>query len=407
MRLLLVEDKDNFRRLLLKALKEAGWDVIEAPNPTKAIEILESETVEILVTDLRMPVFSGIELLKRAKRLNPTMGILLMSAFGEPKDIVEAMQSGADDFLPKPFDLDFFLERLNKLRLLVMSPPPNPNEPWVVASSAMQGVEKCLRTMSDTSQPVLFVGQVGSGRSRAARRLHVLRHPTAMFHSMSSRDLTPESLSETFLKNHTGGSLLIKDLDYLPSATLSTLIQCMEHNQGICWMGTCKEPADLPESLKSHIGVISITLAPLADRRDDILPIFHTYIAETCNREGRLIPAVDRMIERELYNNKWHGNVAELIWVASETIRRCMTGLIQDLPIWLTPEKQSILLPMPPKDKLDKMLGGIKESAERYFLEKYLHEANDDLSVAANRLGLTTKSFIQKLKEYGISLKDV
>jgi DNA-binding NtrC family response regulator len=223
MRLLLVEDKDSFRRLLLKALEGTSWETLEAPDPAKGLEILETCPADVMVTDLRMPGFSGIELLKRARRLNPSMRVILMSAFGEPSDIVEALHWGADDFLPKPFDLDCFISRLEKLRVSVLSPPPSRAEPWVAASKAMQEVEKNLRTISETDRPTLFFGQAGSGRSRAARRLHLLRAPTAPFHSMFARDILPESLSEVFLNDHRGGSLLLRDLEHLPSAMLPTL----------------------------------------------------------------------------------------------------------------------------------------------------------------------------------------
>lgn len=407
MRLLLVEDKDSFRRVLMKALDGSGWDVYEATDPASALEILETNPVEVLVTDLRLPNFSGLELLKRAKRSNPSMRAILMSAFGEPKDIVEALHSGADDFLSKPFDLDFFLERLEKLRVLFLSPPPNEREPWVIASSSMQAVENDLRTLSETTQPVLFTGQAGTGRSRSARRLHTLRHPAASFHSWFARDIVPESLSDAFLRDHVGGSLLLKDLEQLPTAMLPPLQSCIEHHPNLFWMGTCKESSSLPEPLRSHIGVLCVTLTPLSERRDDILPIFHRYLTEICNRDGRLAPIVDRAAEKELQMRDWQGNVAELVWVASEAIRLCPGGLLKKLPVGFPQGIHSMVLPRPASDKLEKMLQNITNSAERYFLEEALKDADGDLAKASEQLGMTTKNYIHKLKDYGISLKDV
>ncbi len=109
MDLLLVEDKDSFRRLLTQALEGSAWSVRAVADPQEALRALEAAPSHVLVTDLRLPGMSGLELIRRARQLHPTLRVVLMSAFGEPRDIVEAMRLGAEDFLPKPFDLDVFL----------------------------------------------------------------------------------------------------------------------------------------------------------------------------------------------------------------------------------------------------------------------------------------------------------
>ena len=177
MDLLLVEDKDSFRRLLTQALEGSVWTVRAVADPQEALRHLESQPFHVLVTDLRLPGMSGIELIRRARRLHPGLRVVLMSAFGEPKDIVEAMRLGADDFLPKPFDLDAFLALLDRLRALVGAPPPDPAEPWVAHSPAMQALDAALRQAASADLPVVFRGERGSGRERCARRLQSLSGP--------------------------------------------------------------------------------------------------------------------------------------------------------------------------------------------------------------------------------------
>jgi len=160
----------------------------------------------------------------------------------------------------------------------------------------------------------------------------------------------------------------------------------------------------LPEPLRSAMGVLCIGLAPLSERRDDILPLFHFYLVEMCNREGRMAPMVDRGVEKELLSGDWHGNVAELAWVVSEALRACPGGVLKELPKGFSAGAQSVLLPRPPKDKLGNMLQGITGSAERLFMEEALREAGGDAALAAGALGLSTKNFIHKLREYGIPL---
>src|SRR5690349_4107179 len=136
MDLLLVEDKDSFRDLLVKALAGTDWSVDAVADPQEALERLEARAFPVMVTDLRLPGLSG-----RAKRVRPELRAVLMSAFGEPKDIVEAMKLGTDDFLPKPFDLDAFLALLERLRALAGAPPPPGDEPWIASSPAMRALE--------------------------------------------------------------------------------------------------------------------------------------------------------------------------------------------------------------------------------------------------------------------------
>ena len=137
MRLLLVEDKDSFRRLLVQALADSPWTVEALADPAEALRALAAASHDVMVTDLRLPSMSGLELIRQAKRLQPALRVVLMSAFGEPKDIVEAMRLGADDFLPKPFDLDVFLALLDRLRALVGA-PPQPVPDGVVAHPGLR-----------------------------------------------------------------------------------------------------------------------------------------------------------------------------------------------------------------------------------------------------------------------------
>ena len=167
MDLLLVEDKDSFRRLLSQALAGSPWKVEAVADPQAALRFLEARPFQVLVTDLRLPGMSGLELIRRARRLHPGLRVVLMSAFGEPKDIVEAMRLGADDFLPKPFDLDAFLALLDRLRALVGAPPPDPAEPWIAHSPAMQALDTALRQPAPPRLPVVFRGPRAPGASAA------------------------------------------------------------------------------------------------------------------------------------------------------------------------------------------------------------------------------------------------
>ena len=273
MDLLLVEDKDSFRRLLTQALADSAWAVRAVPDPQEALRALAEQPFHVLVTDLRLPGMSGLELIRRARLAQPSLRVVLMSAFGEPKDIVEAMRLGADDFLPKPFDLDAFLALLDRLRALVGAPPPDPAEPWVAHSPAMLALEGALRQAAASELPVLFRGERGSGRERSARRLHCLRHPAAPYLSLPAATLGPEGPDPRTLQLLQGGSLYLGGLEHLAPVAAGPLALAMDSEPGrrLAWMAGIDTAGSLPRELAERLGVLELRLLPLRERREDTL----------------------------------------------------------------------------------------------------------------------------------------
>lgn len=403
MRLLLVEDKDSFRRLLLQALEGSAWEVTALADPQSALEALARQEFELLVTDLRLPGFSGLELLKRAKRLRPNLRILLMSAFGEPKDIVEALQHGADDFLPKPFDLDHFAELIDRLGALSAAPPPDPREPWVAVSPAMRAFEADLLRAAEASVPVLFTGPPGSGRSRAARRLHQLRSPQAPFLQLPAELLTPTEL-KAGQRTAQGGTLHLTDLEALPAALRPLLLHGLESGQ-LRWSASAATAAELPEPLRLRIGVLHLELPSLEARREDLLPAFKQALEAAARRNGRVPPILDRSVEREILARPWPGQFRELAWTAEEALRLNPEPRLLRLP---PPASAGggLHLPWPPPGSLEAMLGELTRGAEAALLRHHLRLEGGSLSACAQRLGLSPRSLALRLREHQIPLED-
>jgi DNA-binding NtrC family response regulator len=269
MDLLLVEDKDSFRRLLSQALEGTAWTVEAVADPQAALRALEARPFQVLVTDLRLPGLSGLELIRRARRLQPALRVVLMSAFGEPRDIVEAMRLGADDFLPKPFDLDDFLSVLERLRALASAPPPDPGEPWVAHSPAMRALDEALRRAAATALPVLFRGERGAGRERCARRLHVLRHPGTPYLSLPAASLGEGGPDPQVLRMLEGGSLLLTGLEQLGADAAKALASAMDSEAGgrLAWMGSVEPGHGLAPAIAQRMGSLELSVPPLRERR--------------------------------------------------------------------------------------------------------------------------------------------
>jgi DNA-binding NtrC family response regulator len=407
MRLLLVEDKDSFRRLLVQALAGSAWEVTALGDPVQALAALAETPFEVLVTDLRLPGMSGLELLRAAKRRHPALRAVLMSAFGEPRDIVEAMRLGADDFLPKPFDLDQFGAVLERLRALAEAPPPDPREPWIVHSPAMLELDLALARAADSRVGVLFQGEPGTGRSRAARRLHALRQPQAPYLCLAAPSLPLDGLDPRRMDLLQGGSLLLTDLEALTPEGAGALVRCMERpqGQGINWMGCCRQAQALPESLRLALGVIVFRLRPLRERREDILPMFRCFLAALARQDGRPAPLLDREGEKELLQGAWPGNLSQLAWAVASAWRDTSGPRLAPLPV-AAADRGALVLPWPQPGTLAAMLASVQHAAEGALLLKAMAGRRNDPAPVARALGLSPLGFARTLRQHHIPLED-
>ncbi len=402
MRLLLVEDKESFRRLLEQALAGSPFEVASTGDPREALQILEGNPFDILATDLRLPGLSGLELIPRAKRLQPGLRVLLMSAFAEAKDIVEAMQAGADDFLPKPFELSAFLGLLERLRALASAPPPSPQEPWVAASPALKALDGALRKAAEAAIPVLFVGPRGAGKGRAARRLHMLRHPKAPYLSLAVEALGPEGVPEPRRRLVAGGSLFLQGLDLAGAGAAEALLRQLEE-PGLRWMAGAVAP---PEArLRERFGVLELRVPGLRERREDILPLFRLCLERACQREGRLCPQLDRASERELLEHPWPGNLRELEALALRAARFHRGPLIRGFRDLGLAEEEPLILAWPAEGPLEAMQKEAGRQAEARLLRRALERHAGDLPRAAESLGITVRVLGQRLREHGIPIE--
>lgn len=408
MRLLLVEDKDSFRRLLVQALAGSPWQVQATGDPEEALRWLEDDAVEVLVTDLRLPGFSGLELIRRARRTRPSMRVVLMSAFGEPKDIVEAMRMGADDFLPKPFDLDVFLALMDRLGALAGAPPPDPREPWVALSPAMRSLDAALARAADSEAPALFWGPEGSGRGRCARRLHTLRHPRAPYRMIDASALAPEDLAEPALRLLQGGSLCFHRLEALAPIRLPEVLRAMNSplGQGVLWMGTCLSAQGVAEPLRLRMGVLGFETPALAERKEDLVALFRALVQGEARQSGRNAPALDRAAERQLLARDWPGNLRDLTWLARRTVEGSQGVLVRNLPEEAPGRPEGLVLGWPAPGPMDLMLRAATREVERALLKRALRGAGGDLPAAALALGLTVRALAQRLRDHHIPLDD-
>ncbi|MBL0210720.1 MAG: sigma-54-dependent Fis family transcriptional regulator [Holophagaceae bacterium] len=408
MRLILVEDKDSFRKLLLQALEGSPWNIRATGDPLEALDWIEGDGADVLVTDLRLPGFSGLELIRRAKRAQPGLRVVLMSAFGEPKDIVSAMRMGAEDFLPKPFDMGIFLALMDRLQALAGAPPPDPREPWIALSPVMRTLDSRLRAAADSDAPALFIGPRGSGKARAARRLHALRQPRGPFLSVAAPDLSEGIGANTFGLLQ-GGSLLVLGLEHLGPTGAAELVKAMDTplGHGIQWMATCGDEAAASDAVRLRLGVLRFELPPLAHRQEDLVPLFRALLEQAAAGEGRVAPVLDRSAEKQVAARDWPGNAREMAWCAQATLHAATGLLVREVaasPLGGVGGDAAggLDLPWPEENTLESMLRETQHHAEAALLRRALAAHANDPAAAAAALGLTLRAFASRAREHGL-----
>lgn len=406
MDLLLVEDKDSFRDLLVKALAGSDWTVTASADPSEALAHLEVRPFPVLVTDLRLPGMSGLELIRRAKRARPEIRAVLMSAFGEPKDIVEAMKLGTDDFLPKPFDLDAFLALLERLRALAGAPPPPADEPWIALSPAMRGLDASLRRAAETDHPVLFTGLSGTGKARAGRRLHTLRRPGAPFKLVRPTEAIEGGFA-SWLRLLRGGSLHLADLDRADGPMAEAIAAALDSDagKGVAWSAGAASLEGVPATLRHRLGVLTLPVPPLSERREDRLALFQAFVARAAAASGRAVPVMDRALEKPLFAHAFPGEARELELAAVRALLLNEGPVLKRLPDFAA-GADALLLPAPRPGALDAMEQDLLAAGRPHLLRRALLDAGGDLPKAAEALGLTVRVLAQRLRDAGIPLED-
>src|SRR5436309_11701955 len=174
-KILLIEDKDSLRQMLSTAIKKAGYQVEEAADGNAAVERIRKQPYQLIITDLRLPTLSGLEILKIQKEIDPTIPVLLMTAYGTIEEAVEAMKQGAFDFVAKPVDISHLLlliERALQQRRLLLENMLLKEEfqrmygiPKIIGDSpAMQTVSHNIQLVAPTDATVLLTGDDGTAK---------------------------------------------------------------------------------------------------------------------------------------------------------------------------------------------------------------------------------------------------
>jgi two-component system response regulator PilR (NtrC family) len=453
-RILVVDDERSMRELLAIVLRREGYEVLLAENGRAAIELLEREPVDLLISDIKMPDLSGVEVLRAAKKIDQDILGIMITAFASTETAVEAMRLGACDYLSKPFDIDLLKmkvrEKIENRQLkqenLLLKRTLGLTHQFsniIGRSESMLAVFKMIETVARTNSTILLSGESGTGKGLVAQAVHFhsLRRDKPMV-SLNCGAL-PENLLESELFGHmrgafTGadsnkkgllevaerGTVFLDEIGEMSAVLQVKLLRVLQERRFRRVGGLEEQQADIRviaatnqdltrlvaegrfrEDLFYRINVIPISLPPLRERREDIGLLAEHFLAKYNEQMGKEIAGISRESMALLMEHDWPGNIRELENVVERAVALEATPTI--LPDSLPPSIRSDV-PRPGSGTVDALpdagfdLEAHVKEIERGYIAEALKRAGGVQVKAAELLGMSFRSFRYYVKKYNL-----
>jgi DNA-binding NtrC family response regulator len=460
-RVLIVDDEPDMVENLTRILRRAGHRCLGTTDPLRALTMVETERPDLLLTDLKMPGLDGMDLLRRARAIDPALPVVVITAFASIESAVGAVKEGAFDYLPKTFTIDqltVVVERALRHRRVQVE---NRNlrrqleerfalDNVIGRSPAMTQVFELVRKAARSEANILVQGESGTGKELIARAVHANSPRAAQpFVPVDCASL-PENLLESELFGHekgaftgavrgkpglmevaTGGTLFLDEIGELPVTLQSKLLRSLQERQIRRVGGTALIDVDVRvvsatnrdlregvasghfrEELYYRVNVIEIRLPPLRERAGDVRLLAHAFLA----RYGReRVRGFDDAAMAALEGYGWPGNVRELQNVVE---RACALAdgpavTATDLPEHVRQgARLAAAAGAPPSSELGAVPGaggGLKEAKEQWmavleasYLRDLLARHDGNVSAAAKAAGIDRKTFHRLINKHGI-----
>lgn len=457
--LLLVEDKNELRAMLRKALERNGYAVEEAPDGSAAIQKIRARRYQLVLTDLKMPGASGLDVLRETKQADSTIPVILLTAFGSVEEAVSAMKEGAFDFLQKPVDLEHLKvlvqraarqqELLRENILLREEFASRYGFPRIVGEHAsIRGISHHLQRVAQTDSTVLLLGESGTGKELFAHALHHLSPRREQAFVALNCAAIPEGLVENELFGHergafTGagarkagkmdlahrGTLFLDEIGELPQAIQAKLLRVLEEKRFERVGGTQSIEVDVRivvatnrnlqqavsektfrEDLYFRISAVPLTIPPLRERGKDVLLLAEHFLGKYGREFGKVGVHLSEDAKQRILEYRWPGNVRELqnaieraiilsdgSEIPAETLQlQAQRPPTQEVPAGMLPAEFSW------DGTLEEVVARAVQATERALLENTLRECRWNKTRASEKLGVSAKTLAAKLKSSGL-----
>jgi two-component system, NtrC family, response regulator AtoC len=460
-RVLIVDDEQNLRHMLQTLLKREGYEPVGVPSVESALRELAERPYDVIITDLRMPGQSGMDLVDEIRRRNLGTTIVVMTAYGSRDIAIEAMKRGAYDYISKPFEADELVLLLRKAeererlfrenQSLHKQIRAGGGEPetglgdLVARSQQMLDLFRTVRKIAEFKTTVLIGGESGTGKELIARAIHrTSPRAQAPFIAVNCGAI-PDNLLESELFGHrkgaftdanrdrkglfeeaSGGTLFLDEIGELPLGLQVKLLRVLQEGE-VRRLGDSQDirvdvrvvaatARDLVaevsrgafrEDLFYRLNVFTLHLPALRERREDIPLLVEHFLARMNARMGLAIAGTSAEAMRLLVEYDWPGNVRELENCVERAIVLCEGTHIEveALPERLrTTAPAAILTPTPSPDDGDLSIKRASRRSEELLIRRALQKTRGNRTRAAELLEISHRALLYKIKEYGINV---
>jgi DNA-binding NtrC family response regulator len=450
--ILIVEDKESMAQMLKETMEAAGYHIYIAKDGLEGIKQIREENIDLVLTDLKLPKKNGMDVLMAAKEEDPTLPVILMTAYGSVDLAVKAIKEGAFDFITKPFDTDHLLHLIKKAlenqRLLTENMLLKEEFSSVIGMPVIAGksgqiaeVAKKIRKVAPAKTTVLLLGESGTGKELFARAIHCLSPRKDYPFVTINCAAIPKELLESELFGHEKGSFTGADtkkpgkfetadkgtifLDEIGEMDISLQAKIMRVIQEgeIERVGGLK-PVKVDvriiaatnknlenavaerafrEDLYYRLNVFPVRIPPLRERTEDIPLLVEFFINKYCSEIKCRTKGISKDALDALMNYPWKGNVRELENTIERAVILCDGNTITSEHISLNPSAmRSALEALPMSGPLEDTTRQALRLAETQRIRKALQETKGNKTRAAETLDISYKTLFTKIKEYGI-----
>ena len=451
--ILIAEDHEVARKSIKEYLQHEGYRVEEAADGDAAIDAVNNSDFDLVITDLKMPQASGLDVLKHVREISPNTLVIVTTAFGSVESAIEALRYGAQDYVIKPIIFEDLLSKvrhvmeyrrlaweIQMLRRELSSLSPTFSD-LVGRSQAMRNIVALIQKVASSDSTVLITGESGCGKEVVARAIHSQSPRKDKLFLPVNCSAIPDTLLESQLFGHVkgsftgavssneglfqrakGGTIFLDEIADLSAVLQPKLLRAIEAKE-ILPVGSTQpakvdvriiaatnaelskacEQGRFREDLYYRLNVINIRVPPLRERREDIAPLIDYLIRRHNNEMKKSFKGADNAAIRILMSLPWRGNIREL----DNVLERAMilgNGewiTANDIPHAEKWEDNNHNVYAGPHDLTDAL-----RAYEKMHIENVLKETDGNRAVAAKMLGLSRSSLYRKLDSLGIVRND-
>jgi len=451
-RILVVDDDHAMRLALSESLESCGYDIVAAENGREALELFKKGKFDLVVTDMKMPGMTGIEVLRGVKKLSPEIPVILITAYGTVGTAVEAMKEGAAEFIMKPFSLDD-LEAVVKHVLNTFTKKPlqkqeilPPAQRIITKDPKFISIIEMLKNVAKSKSSIMIQGESGTGKELLAKYIHhhsnrgnqpfvavncaaiphnlleseMFGYEKGAFTGASQRKLGKFELAHT-------GTLLLDEVSEMDNHLQAKLLRVIQESEVDRLGGNAPIPVDvrivattnvhLPSAIENktfrsdlyyRLNVIPVKIPPLRERNGDILYLTDHFLEKFAGERGVKKPLLSDQAAALLKTYPFPGNVRELENILERAVLMTDGSYISAESLCLEPRegeeavRSSESAPDPPPARDVVPLNPIKtlKDVEKTLICETLNRVDGNKTKAAKLLGISVRTLWNKVNEY-------